>query len=117
MSETTTDLVNFLLNHSEWDPSKLQSPITPKVPPDDDLPDDVPFAAALPTIVNPEVNSRGAVDVYIDDVITAILDLCGNRERARTAVLLAIHILGRPLSSYDTIPRDELVSLAKLLSE
>ena len=116
-SETTCDLAHAILNHPDWDPSTLSSPITSQVPPDDDLPDDIPFAPALPTIVKIDINTRGVIDVYIDDLITAIPDLHGNRDRAKAAVLLAIHIMGRPLAEIETILRDELVSLSKLLAE
>ena len=117
VSETTCDLAHAILNHPDWDPSTLFSPITSQVPPDEDLPENIPFAQALPTIVQLDINTKGTIDVYIDDIITTCPDLQGNRDRGRVAVLLAIHIMGRPLSQLESIPRDELVSIAKLLAE
>ena len=116
-SETTCDLAHSILNHPDWDPSTLFSPLISQVPPDDDLPDNIPFTQALPTIVQTNINPRGVIDFYIDNLITASPDLQGNKDRARVAVLLAIHIMGPPLPQTETIPRDELVSISKFLAE
>ena len=117
VSETTADLANALLRHPDWSPSTLHSPLQSEVPPDKDLPPNIPFAQALPTIVDPETHDRGSVDVYIDDKTTVTVDLPGNRNRDRAASLLAIHIMNRPLAPVEPIARNNMVSLSKLAAE
>ena len=117
LSETVADLANSILHHPDWSPEILHSPIQSKIPPDKDLPPNIPFTQALPTIVDPNSHHRGSVDVYIDDKITVTVDLPGNRERARAATPLAIHILSRPLAQFEPIARQEMISLSKLAAE
>ena len=94
VSETTCDLAHAILNHPDWEPETLFSPIISQVPLDKELPGQIPFAQALPTIVQVDINKIGTIDVYIDDIISAFPDLQGNRDRDREKILLEIHIMG-----------------------
>jgi hypothetical protein len=65
------------------------------------------------------VDGRGLGDVFIDDTLTQVVDLPGsdNVLRGERAVLLAVHILARPLLPQEPIPREAMAALLKLLAE
>ena len=117
ISESVTDLANLLINTKEWNPKKLHAPIQDKFPSDEYLPDDVPMATSLPTIVSPPVDCCVKADVYIDDTPTIAVDDPPSLDRARAAVLLAIHIITRQLSPNEHILRDDIACIKKLLGE
>ena len=117
ISESITDLANLLMNDDSWDPSKLCSDIQQQIPPDKYIDDSVPFQQALPTIVSPPVDCCAKADVYIDDTTTISLDDPKITPRARAAVPLAIHIVGRPISKKEPLPRNHLISIDKLKAE
>jgi hypothetical protein len=105
------------MNEKSWDPSKLHSDIQNLIPSDKCMDDDVPYATALPTIVSPPTNCPAKADVYIDDTTTISIDDPSITPRARAAVPLAIHIVGRPLAAKEPIPRQNLISIDKLQAE
>ena len=117
ISETVTDLANMLLNHPDWDPSTLHSPLQHKIDGPSRLQQDVPFAPAHPMMVPIPLSPVGCTDVYIDDTITVSLDGDDNNKRAEAAVPLAIHIVGRPVAKTEPIKRQDLLSLPKLEAE
>ena len=113
ISELTADLANILMNHPDWNPDTLHSPnyISPK---DNLLPIDIPFVKALPTIVEPPIKNHGKSDIYIDDNTMITVDIGDNLKRARAAIPLAIHIIGRPVDPKGSIPCLDLISIDKL---
>ena len=117
VSEIVTDLASILLNDVNWDPTKLCSPVTKHIPTTKYLPNHIPLAQSLPTLVNPETPPKGICDVYIDDIATVTVDEGENARRAKEAVPLAIHALGRPQADKEHLPRDNLVSISKLAAE
>ena len=52
ISETTTDLANHILNHKDWDPTKIQSPNQPKILPPKLLDPSISFGQAKPMMVD-----------------------------------------------------------------
>ena len=117
VSETATDLSNALLACDDWDPNTLHSPLQHLIPKPKDEPDDRKFAQALPTAVQIDAHKSGQVDCYIDDLTTVTVDMENNWKRGASAVLTAIHIIGRPVDASDPIKRVDLVSLSKLIAE
>ena len=65
------------------------------------------------------VDARGTADVYIDDTIVLTVDVkdSNNVQRLEQATLLAIHCAAREKHNDETIPREEMVARAKLLSK
>ena len=53
ISESVTDLANLLMSLPDWDPLTIHSLLQHLIPPDSPLPEDISYANALPTIVNP----------------------------------------------------------------
>jgi hypothetical protein len=98
-SEMCTDLANNILHCKDWDPCSLFSPHKKKIPDPILQPDDEAFIQAKD------------LDVDIP------LDLQNNRDRALQAILLAIHVMCRPLSPNEPIFRDHCLSLGKLAEE
>ena len=117
ISETIVDVAANLLNCEEWNPLELQAPITTHIPEDRELPANIPYGQALSTVIDPKIPNRGSCDVYLDDSIVISPDLPGNRDRARGAIALAIHAVGRPLAENETVPRNHLISKSKLKAE
>ena len=75
------------------------------------LPPHIPFAFALP----PE--DHGKVDVYIDDTVAIVPDLSGIIPILGACILLSFHLVFRPLSKFEPIPRDEAAAVAKLIAK
>ena len=117
ISESTTDLANALLRLEDWDPKKLASPIQHQVPKVDPDNDPTPFAQALPLAVTLDDNDMGKSDVYIDDITSVVVDIKNNIEKGEAAVLLAMHLIGRPFNAEDPLKRLDLVSITKLIAE
>jgi hypothetical protein len=89
------------------------------IPERQDLPEDIPFGIGKELVVDVPVDGRGLGDVFIDDTLTQVVDLPGsdNVLRGERAVLLAVHILARPLLPQEPIPREAMAALLKLLAE
>eukprot|EP00978_Attheya_sp_CCMP212_P032524 scaffold127488_cov44-Attheya_sp.AAC.2 len=117
LGEATIDLANDLLACKSWDPSELHSPIQLKVPAPASLPDTVPFAPALEMIVDLPDETQGKADLYLDNGVTITADIDNNLYRAAAAIPLAMHIVGRPRTGNEPIPREELLALKKLVAE
>ena len=117
ISELCTDLANDILACDDWDPREIHSAHAHLIPPPCFLDDEVPFAPAESLQVDVPVNIHGKADCYVDDIGSICLDLHDNVERCRQAVPLAIDLLGRPLDPTDSLPRDDLLAVKKLLGE
>ena len=68
-------------------------------------------------MVDIPISEVGCADVYIDDIITASLDIDRNNSRSSAAVPLAIHTLDRTLNDGEPIARSDLMCFRKLLAE
>ncbi len=80
---------------------------------------DVPFGIGKELIVEIESNSRGAHDIYIDDMIPLTVDIPGtdNLARCATARLLAIHATAQAKHPDEPILREEMEARNKLSTE
>jgi hypothetical protein len=117
-SEVITDLSSTLAGDPSWDPDTLYSPLQHLIPPTLDEPDDVPFAQTLPTSVQlPDDDGDYKADVYINDILVAMLGDDEGCARGSAAALLAIHSIGRPVASDEPIAWDELTAEKKLITE
>jgi hypothetical protein len=116
-SEIITDLANELMLTADWHPTHSESPEQHLVPPTTYLADDIPFQHTLPSMLLPPPRPFGSADVYIDDVIVVFLNSPEHCRRAPSAVPLAIHLVGRPTSPNEPLPREPLISTSKLSAE
>jgi hypothetical protein len=117
ISELCTDLANGILHCTDWDPEILRSPHANKLSNPRLLDDSVSFGQAKALDVEIPPDDQGRIDNFIDDGIAIIPDLGNNRNRAVTAMLLAIHSNCRPLENMEQIMREDCLSLSKLEDE
>jgi len=116
-SELCTDLANDILHCPTWDPDTIGSPHAKNLHPpilSDEL---IPHRKARELDVKITADDWGRIDDFIDDGIVIVPDLSNNKKRALEAMLLAIHILFRPLDKNEQIKRDDCLSLGKLHEE
>ena len=82
---------------------------------DSDLDLDLPFEPACPLGVPMPPNDDPKFDCYIDDIIVSFLE--DQSERGSAVIPLVLALLGRPVTEFESLPRDELISLKKFLAE
>ena len=120
-SDITCDISNDLLQCSLWDPTTHHAPIQRFVPQTKTFDKDLPFGEALEADVELESNRTAGVESYIDDLATAVLASKTNTqqvERAKAAVLMALHLQFRPhAAQQEPIERPETASERKLRAE
>jgi hypothetical protein len=112
-------MTNTLLRTSDWDPDELHSQYNTLLDNEPRLEQlNVPFAQARTLLVDPNLSDGGAADVFIDDIFNVFPLLSElHWKRGQNAALLAIDCLGRPTRMDDTIPRDPLIAIKKVLAE
>jgi hypothetical protein len=116
-SEICADLANDLLHCKEWDPKVLRSPHDTKLKEATIRDDSTTFGSAKSLDIALEPDNYGKIDIFIDDGIAITPDLGENSNRAIQAMLLAIHVLCRPLDSNEPLLREDCLSLSKLKEE
>jgi hypothetical protein len=110
-SETITDLSNAIANDESWDPEKLCSPLQHLIHKTVAEPDNIPFKQTLPMSVEiPKSDGSYKSDVFIDDVISVVIDDGEGCKRGAAAFLLAIHAVCRPVAVREPIKRNELTA-------
>jgi hypothetical protein len=116
-SKICADLANDLLHCEAWDPTILRSPNDTKLGEASIQDFSIPFAPAKNLDVALEPDDFGKIDIFIDDGLAITPDINKNRFRAIQALLLAIHVLCRPVDQLEPIKREGCLSLAKLEEE
>jgi hypothetical protein len=118
-SLSTTDLANVIRRCDSWDPNLLHSHQSNLIGPSTKLPANIPFAPAHTMLVNPEADSHGRSNVFIDNIFSAIPAISlGNQARAAQAVLIALAVLSWPvLPDGETLTRNDLLTIVKTLAE
>jgi hypothetical protein len=117
-SETITDLSNAIANDESWDPEKLCSPLQHLIPKTVAEPDDNPFEQTLPMSIEiPKSDGLYKSDVFIDEIISVVIDDGKGCKRGAADSLLAIHAICRPVAVCGPIKRNELTAEKKLIAE
>jgi hypothetical protein len=102
-SELCADLANDILHSPDWDPQETKSPHADSLDSPKYLPEDLPFIPAQCLNVELPPDDWGRIDDFIVDGIAIISDLGENSKQAIQAMLLAIHILFRPVDTQEQI--------------
>ena len=55
--------------------------------------------------------------IYIDDTVAIGPDFPGIIPRLSACILISFHLVFRPLSKFEPIPRDEAAAVSKLIAE
>ena len=116
VSEPATDLANDLLSCEDWKEDEIFSLHVELIPPPELLSKDMPFGKARTADVVVPVSKYGKADDFIDDIIS-VGYFSKRWKRLAGASLLSLHILGRPVSKNEPLPRDDLVAMKKLQAE
>jgi len=117
ISEVTTDLGNSLLQNKYWDHSTIYDSISDQIDEPNSLSELFPFCQSKELSVKIPANDRGKIDIYIDDSIGIAPDMADAPIRVIRAIPLAIRTIFRPHSSFDVIPRKDVISIKKLCAE
>ena len=97
----------------DWDPDILFSPIQPKVSNPVYVDPLVLLAPARAMIVEVPTTSLGQGDCFLDDIIKIFLAHLSIFKKNAASVPLAIHVLMRPLTKDEPVPRKETLLLNK----
>jgi len=116
-SELCTDLANDIIQCPTWDPDIIGSPHAKDLHPPSLLDESIPYRKARELDIEIAEDNWGRIDDFINDGIAIVADLANNRKRALEAILLAIHILFRPLDPNEQIKCNDCLSLGKLHEE
>jgi len=81
------------------------------------LEDDIPFGFGRDLIVDIPVNSRGTVDLYIDDFCGLTVDIDDNAAHLERAPLLALVSAAQEVAEIEPIPCNDIEARPKLITE
>jgi hypothetical protein len=116
ISEIATDLSNDLVRDPAWDPDLFQSPhqhlLKDSIVYEDDS---VPLAQALELAVELPADDNPKAGCYINDIFNAFLET--DVERGSCIIPFILHLFGRPLQEDESLQRDNILSIKKLLAE
>ncbi len=78
--------------------------------------DSIPFTEGLELVVDIPINSRGTLDIYINNLVSLAVEMEGtdNLVRCNQAPLLAFNTCARPLDPNKPIPRKMMEARDKL---
>jgi hypothetical protein len=116
ISESVCDLIHAILQHDDWDPLTLFAAAAQAyVPPKEVLSDNVPFGIRQDLIVDIPLDTRGIVDMYINNFIGLTVDLkdFDNTTCLERAPLLGLTTISCKVSPFEPLPHDNMDTRAK----
>jgi hypothetical protein len=118
-SERICDLANELIVSKEWNPLTLHATVQPLIPPKKILVNNLPLGQARKLIMDVPVDSRGKIDVYIDDTTGLTVDIPGRDNAAcmEEVIPLTIEVAARPIDPNEPIPCEPMIARNKLTAE
>ena len=116
ISEATIDLGNDLLQDKSWDTNDLNLPHRSLLPPEKKQKSATHLAKADPLAVE-IIATEASMNGFINDIITITVNADHWIDRAKSAALLVIHTLFRPLHPSGPLKRDDPLSLRELAVE
>jgi hypothetical protein len=118
--ESICNLINAILHHDNWNPLSLYATDAQEhIPPKELFPDDLPFGIGSNLIVDIPIDTRGTVNVYINDFIYLTVDIehTNNATRLKRALLLRQTAVSRKVSPIEPLPCNDMDARAKLKAE
>ena len=106
ISEAAIDLGNDLLQDQSWDTNDLNSPHRSLLPPEEKQQSASHLEKSDPLAVD-IIATEASMDGFINDIITITVDDKHWIDHAKSAALLVIHTLFRPLQPSETLKRDD----------
>ena len=118
LSEPICDLTNAIFKCDDWDPDAIYSPLQEMYPPHNVLPNDIPYGQARPLAVNLPDEDHGKCDLFLDDLVAAMVDNGSlSRKRLLAAIPLAIDATVRPIHPHEPLPRTPFLKKSKVIAE
>ena len=114
--EAEIDLGNDLLQDQSWDTNDLNSPHRSLLPTEEKQQSESHLEKSDPLAVDITA-TEASIDSFIDDITTITVDDDHWIDRAKSAALLVIHTLFRPLQPSEPLKRDNPLSLRKIARE
>ena len=115
-SDMITDTINDLLKDKNWDNTTIFSDVIKDIPPPIPLPDNIPFSQAKPMRVELPDEDFGKADVFLDDIISCIVDKGDNLDRITKAPSTIIEATARQGSTMG-VKRDPMIEPEKAKAE
>ncbi len=117
--ETFCNLTTTIRQNDDWEPMKIFGRNQHLVPPPKFLEDLIPFVEGLELVVDILINSRGMLDIYIDNLVSLAVEIEGtdNLIRSDCAPLLAFNTCACLLDPNEPIPRKTMTARDKLAAE
>ena len=116
LGEAAIDLGNDLLRDKSWDTDDLNSPHRYLLPQEDKQQSTSNITKSYPLVVVIKA-TEASMDGFVDNIITITVDGKHWIERAKSAALVVIHKLFRPLQPSEPLKLDDTLSLSKLAGE
>ena len=116
VSEAAIDLVKYLPRDEYWDIDKLNSPHQSLLPQEEKQHSASHLTKAVALAVD-ITNTEASMGGFIEYIITIAVDNEHWIYRAKSAALLVIYILFRPLHPSEPLKLDDTISLGKLTGE
>jgi hypothetical protein len=118
--ELICNLINAILHQDSSNPLSLYATDAQEhVPSKELLPDNVPFGIGSNLIIDIPIDTRGTVNIYINDFIGLTVDIenTKNATRLKQALLLGLTAVLREVSPTEALPCDDMDNRAKLKAE
>jgi hypothetical protein len=116
ISETATDIANYLMKNKAWNPEKLKSSFSKKIPDKELLDEMIEFGQAFPLLAEIQ-DYKTYWDVFVDDLINLTLNEMGLEGKAKEAAAIALELLFRPKVEGEEVDRNTILKWEKLLAE
>ena len=113
ISEAAIDLGNDLLQDQSWDTDDLKLPHRSSLSPEEKQQPASYLEKAHPLAVK-IISTEASMDGFIDIIITITVNADHWIDRAKSAALLVIYTLFRPLHPSEPLKRDDPLALRKL---
>ena len=118
VADIITDTINDLLEDEEWDHDLLYSKLVDKIPVEKGLSDNIPFHQVQEMSASIIIGENGKSDVYVDDIITIVVDINVNLQRIKKAPITVMHaVVDNATMESKNIKRKDIVSYDKRVAE
>ena len=115
-TDIVTDTINDLLEDKNWNNKINFSDTYHHIPEPVYLNEKIPFAQAKKMCVKLPVEDNGKADVFLDDIISCVVDLNDNLDRITKAPSTVIDAVARQGKSMD-VERDNMIEIDKAKAE
>ena len=118
VSKSVIDLSNAIMHCESWDQKLLHLTHSKLIRVPHRENPDAPLAQARVMMVNTETDEFGALEVFLDDLLSAFPDLSEDHvERCSLAPLLALDTVSQSVQADVTLLRDAMLAIEKALAE